>query len=42
MHMNKQRASDEHSVASLYKNIEVAETYIQKRFSHSWSRLLHG
>ena len=34
-------ARDERSVASLYKDAEVVETYIQKRFSHSWSRLLH-
>jgi SAM-dependent methyltransferase len=39
--MNTQRASDESGVASLYKNAEVADTYIQKRFSHTWSRLLH-
>jgi SAM-dependent methyltransferase len=39
--MNTPRASDEPSVASLYKDAEVAETYIQKRFRHAWSRLLH-
>jgi hypothetical protein len=34
-------ARDEQSVTALYKDSEVAETYIQKRFSHAWSRLLH-
>src|SRR5213594_1107015 len=39
--MNKRRASDTQGVAALYQDVEVAESYIQKRFSHSWSRLLH-
>jgi ubiquinone/menaquinone biosynthesis C-methylase UbiE len=34
-------ARDEQSVAALYQETEVAETYIRQRFSHSWSRLLH-
>jgi 2-polyprenyl-3-methyl-5-hydroxy-6-metoxy-1,4-benzoquinol methylase len=34
-------ARDEQSIAALYQDIEVAETYIRKRFSHAWSRLLH-
>ena len=34
-------AQDEQNVAALYRDVEVAETYIRKRFSHAWSRLLH-
>lgn len=38
---NSLSARKEQTVAALYKDTEVAETYIQKRFSCSWSRLLH-
>lgn len=38
---NEQSARDEQSVAALYQDGEVAETYIRQRFSHAWSRLLH-
>jgi len=38
---NSLSAREERTVATLYKDTEVAETYIQKRFSYSWSRLLH-
>ena len=34
-------AHEEHSVAALYQDADVAETYIQRRFSHAWSRMLH-
>ncbi|RMH04074.1 MAG: class I SAM-dependent methyltransferase [Nitrospirae bacterium] len=34
-------ACEEQSVAVLYQDTEVAETYVQKRFAVSWSRLLH-
>jgi len=36
-----EQASEEQSVAALYRNAEVAETYVEKRFAFSWSRLLH-
>lgn len=32
---------DEKNVASLYHDAAVATTYLQTRFGHSWSRLLH-
>ena len=35
-------ACEEKSVASLYKDLEVAETYIRQRFNFSWSRVLHN
>lgn len=35
-------ACEENSVALLYKDIQVAETYILQRFHFSWSRLLHN
>ena len=38
---NEHSARDEQSVAALYQDGEVAETYIRQRFSHAWSRLLH-
>jgi phosphatidyl-myo-inositol dimannoside synthase len=38
---SKHSARDEQSVASLYRGVEVAETYIRKRFNHAWSLLLH-
>lgn len=34
-------ADEEKSVASLYRDLEVAETYIRQRFNFSWSRTLH-
>lgn len=34
-------ADEEKSVASLYKDFEVAEAYIRQRFNFSWSRTLH-
>jgi SAM-dependent methyltransferase len=34
-------AQDESGVASLYQDTAVAATYMRKRFSHSWSQLLH-
>lgn len=34
-------ASEEASVAGLYEDTNVAETYCRQRFVHSWSRLLH-
>jgi SAM-dependent methyltransferase len=34
-------AEDEKSVSDLYKNTDVAESYIDKRFALSWNRLLH-
>jgi cyclopropane fatty-acyl-phospholipid synthase-like methyltransferase len=37
----KHSAQDVESVAALYRDMEVAETYIRKRFSHAWGRLLH-
>jgi len=36
-----EEACEEHSVAALYQNAEVAEAYVGKRFAFSWSRLLH-
>src|SRR4029450_11663710 len=36
------KACAERSVAALYKDNEVAESYIQQRFQWSWSRLLHN
>jgi len=40
--MNKDiTACDENSVGLLYKNSRVAEEYIQRRFSFSWSNFLH-
>jgi ubiquinone/menaquinone biosynthesis C-methylase UbiE len=38
---SEQSAHDEQGVASLYQSAEVVATYIQRRFSHSWGRLLH-
>jgi 2-polyprenyl-3-methyl-5-hydroxy-6-metoxy-1,4-benzoquinol methylase len=38
---SRHSARDEQRVASLYQDEEVAETYIRKRFSQVWSRLLH-
>jgi ubiquinone/menaquinone biosynthesis C-methylase UbiE len=38
----QQKACEERSVAALYKDDEVAESYIQQRFHWSWSRLLHN
>ena len=38
---SRHSAQDKQSVASLYQAGEVADTYIRKRFSHAWSRLLH-
>lgn len=35
-------ADEEKSVASLYQDLEVAEGYINQRFSFSWSRTLHN
>jgi len=37
-----EEACEESSVAVLYQNDDVAETYIEKRFAFSWSRLLHA
>ena len=39
--LNVDEACEERSVASLYQNTEVAETYVNKRFAFSWSQLLH-
>ena len=36
-----EKACKEQSVATLYQDAEVAETYVEKRFAVSWSRLLH-
>jgi len=36
-----EEACEENSVAELYQNAEVAETYVEQRFSRSWNRLLH-
>lgn len=38
---NSLSAREEQTVAALYKDTETAETYLQKRFKYSWSRLLH-
>lgn len=34
-------ASDEETVSALYKDTDVAQSYIDQRFSFSWNRLLH-
>lgn len=39
--MQRQTADTEANVAPLYQDAAVAESYIQKRFSYSWQRLLH-
>jgi len=39
--LNVDEACEERSVAALYQNTEVAETYVNKRFAFSWSQLLH-
>jgi len=39
--LNVDEACEEQSVAGLYQNTEVAETYVDKRFTLSWSQLLH-
>ncbi len=39
--LNVDEACEEQSVAELYQNTEVAETYVDKRFTLSWSQLLH-
>jgi ubiquinone/menaquinone biosynthesis C-methylase UbiE len=42
--MNKETinlASNETDVSSLYQDIQVAESYIEKRFTYSWQQLLH-
>ncbi len=36
-----EEACEEHSVAALYQDAEVAGTYVEQRFSRSWTRLLH-
>ncbi|GJL58139.1 MAG: hypothetical protein NPIRA03_09960 [Nitrospirales bacterium] len=34
-------ACEEQNVAGLYQDTQVAESYCQRRFAHSWSSLLH-
>ena len=36
-----EEACEEQSVAVLYQDTEVAEKYVEQRFSRSWTRLLH-
>ena len=33
--------SNEETVSALYKDTDVAQSYIDQRFSFSWNRLLH-
>jgi len=39
--LDMEEACEEKSVAALYQNSDVAESYFQRRFSVSWNRLLH-
>lgn len=39
--LSERSAREEQIVAALYKEPEVVDTYLQKRFSHSWGSLLH-
>lgn len=37
----KQGACEEENVAALYQDDQVADSYCERRFAHTWSRLLH-